>query len=36
VSNWARLIAWLAIGLMIYFGRRRARMGSAVLARDSG
>jgi APA family basic amino acid/polyamine antiporter len=24
-SNWARLIGWLAIGLMIYFGRRRSR-----------
>jgi APA family basic amino acid/polyamine antiporter len=26
-SNWARLIGWLAIGLMIYFGRRRSRSG---------
>jgi APA family basic amino acid/polyamine antiporter len=25
VSNWARLIGWLVIGLMIYFGRRRSR-----------
>ena len=25
LSNWARLIGWLAIGLVIYFGRRRAR-----------
>jgi APA family basic amino acid/polyamine antiporter len=25
VSNWARLIGWLAIGLAVYFGRRRAR-----------
>jgi APA family basic amino acid/polyamine antiporter len=25
LSNWARLIGWLAIGLMIYFGRRRSR-----------
>jgi APA family basic amino acid/polyamine antiporter len=24
-SNWARLIGWLAIGLMIYFRRRSAR-----------
>jgi len=24
-SNWARLIGWLAIGLVIYFGRRRSR-----------
>ncbi|HKA01773.1 MAG TPA: amino acid permease [Candidatus Solibacter sp.] len=24
-SNWARLIGWLAIGLLIYFGRRRSR-----------
>jgi APA family basic amino acid/polyamine antiporter len=25
VSNWARLVVWLAIGLAIYFGRRRGR-----------
>jgi len=25
LANWARLIGWLAIGLVIYFGRRRAR-----------
>ena len=25
VSNWARLVGWLAIGLGIYFGRRRQR-----------
>jgi APA family basic amino acid/polyamine antiporter len=25
VSNWARLLVWLAIGLAIYFGRRRGR-----------
>jgi APA family basic amino acid/polyamine antiporter len=25
LSNWARLIGWLAIGLVIYFGRRRSR-----------
>jgi APA family basic amino acid/polyamine antiporter len=25
MSNWARLIGWLAIGLLIYFGRRRSR-----------
>ena len=24
-SNWARLLVWLAIGLAIYFGRRRGR-----------
>ena len=35
LSNWARLLGWLALGLLIYFGRRRARSGSAELARDS-
>jgi APA family basic amino acid/polyamine antiporter len=25
LSNWARLIGWLVIGLALYFGRRRSR-----------
>jgi APA family basic amino acid/polyamine antiporter len=34
VSNWARLIGWLAIGLGIYFGRRRSTGGEKGPALD--
>jgi APA family basic amino acid/polyamine antiporter len=36
VSNWARLIGWLAIGLAIYFGRRRGRNAIGAAAQEAG